>query len=230
MSVRKGPHAQAEEERRRAAEAAALRANLRKRKVQARGREALADEAAIGDVLGFWFGAEPGAFRHAWFERNDAFDAACRDQFAATCADAAAGRLDRWGATPEGALALVLLLDQFPRNIHRGTPSAFATDAKALDLARRMVGRGFDRTLEPVERFFVYLPFEHAEDLAVQDEAVRLIEALPDLTWRDNVVAYARAHRDVIARFGRFPHRNAVLGRETTAAEAAYLAEPGAGF
>jgi uncharacterized protein (DUF924 family) len=230
MSVRKGPHAQAAEDRRVAAEAAALRANLRKRKLQARGREALADEAAVNGVLEFWFGAEPGAFRQAWFERSDAFDAECRDRFAATCAQAAAGELDRWGATPEGALALVLLLDQFPRNIHRGTPSAFATDAKALDLARRMVARGFDRALEPVARFFVYLPFEHAEDLGAQDEAVRLVEGLPDAPWRDNVLKYARAHRDVIARFGRFPHRNAVLGRRSTEAEAAYLAEPGAGF
>ena len=190
----------------------------------------LSTPPAALDVLDFWFGAEPGAFRQAWFERNDAFDAECRDRFGGICAQAAAGGLDRWGTTPEGALALVLMFDQLPRNIHRGTPSAFATDARALDLARRMVARGFDRALDPVARFFVYLPFEHAEDLGAQDEAVRLIESLPEAPWRDNVVKYARAHRDVIARFGRFPHRNAVLGRRSTEAEAAYLAEPGAGF
>ncbi len=234
MTSKKGPHALAEAARRREGEAAALRANLKRRKQQARGRQALEDEASIAALLDFWFGAEDGpergTFRAAWFEKSDAFDGACRKGFAGLLADAASGAIDRWAETPEGALALVVLLDQLSRNIHRGTPGAFATDPKALDLARRMVARGFDRTLPPEMRLFVYLPFEHAEDLAVQDESVRLMESLPETPWRARAVKAAHDHRDVIRRFGRYPHRNAILGRGNTAAEAAYLAEPGAGF
>jgi len=230
----KGPQALAAEARRREAEAAALRENLKRRKAQARGRQAVEDEAAIRSVLDFWFAPEAdpehGTFRAAWFEKQPGFDGACRAHFAGLLADAGQGRLDRWGETAEGALALIVLLDQLSRNIHRGTPAAFATDPQALALARRMVARGFDKVLAPVMRIFVYLPFEHSEDPAMQDEAVRLMESLPEAPWRDKVIHYAHAHRDVIARYGRFPHRNAILRRADTPAEVEYLATPGAGF
>ncbi len=233
MATHKGPQAQADERRRKEAEAAALRANLKRRKLQARGREAAEDEAAIDAILEFWFaGGDPanGGFRKLWFEKDAAFDGLCRERFGALSARAAAGELDRWGQTADGGLALLVLLDQIPRNVHRGTPAAFAADPKALDLARRMVARGFDRELEPARRLFVYLPFTHAEDMAMQDECVRLVESLPETPWRAQAVKSAHAHRDVIRDYGRFPHRNAALGRESTPAEREYLARPDAGF
>lgn len=230
----KGPHALAAEARRKATEADALRANLKRRKLQLRGRQALADEAIAASLLDFWFGPpdDPSrdTFREAWFKADAAFDLECRERFGALAAEAAQGALARLGDTPEGALALILLLDQMPRNIHRGKPLAFAGDAQALSLARRIVARGFDQTLPPVMRLFVYLPFTHAEDPGAQDECVRLVESLPAAPWRARAVASAHAHRDVIVRFGRFAHRNAVLGRASTVAEQAYLAAPGAGF
>ncbi|MCZ8309293.1 MAG: DUF924 domain-containing protein [Magnetospirillum sp.] len=230
----KGPHALAAEARRKAAEGEALRANLKRRKLQLRGRAALADEATVAAVLDFWFG-DPNdplrdAFRDSWFKADAAFDQECRERFGALAAEAAQGALARLGDTPEGALALILLLDQMPRNIHRGTPLAFASDEAALSLARRIVARGFDQTLPPVMRLFVYLPFTHAEDLGAQNECVRLVESLPEAPWRARALKSAIAHRDVIVRFGRFAHRNAFLGRTSTADEQAYLAEPGAGF
>ena len=234
MSSNKGPHAQAAEERRKEAEAAALRANLKRRKTQARGRQALEDDAAIASVVDFWFGAEDDPerenFRAAWFEKNDAFDRACADLFGELHRQAASGSLARWADTPEGGLALVLLLDQMPRNIHRGTERAFATDNAALALAKSMVARGFDRTLAPVMRLFVYLPFTHAEDLAAQDMCVKLVDSLPETPWRVRALDSAKAHRDAIVRFGRFAHRNAALGRASTQDELVYLADPNAGF
>jgi uncharacterized protein (DUF924 family) len=226
----KGEHALAEEAKRKAREADALRANLKKRKAQARGRAAQETEMSIRTVLDFWFGAEPGAMRAAWFEKNDAFDAQCRAILGPLAARAATGELDSWLDTEEGSLALIVLLDQAPRNLHRGTPSAFATDPAALKAARATIAKGFDRALGAVERVFVYLPFEHAEDLAAQDEACALMRALPEASWKARIVDYADKHRDVIARFGRFPHRNAVLGRDSTQAEKTYLSQPGAGF
>jgi uncharacterized protein (DUF924 family) len=226
----KNLHARLEEARRKTREAEALRMNLRKRKAQARGRAAMEAEAAIRGVLDFWFAGEPGEFRKAWFTKDDAFDAECRAKLGPLAALAAKGDLKSWLDTEEGSLALILLLDQAPRNLHRGTAQAFASDAMALAAARATVAKGFDRALDPVARMFVYLPYEHAEDRAAQDEACALMEALPETPWRANVVEYAHKHRDVIAEFGRFPHRNAILGRASTDAEKAYLAKPGAGF
>jgi len=146
------------------------------------------------------------------------------------------GELDAWATTPHGRLALVILLDQFPRNLHRDSPRAYAGDAKARWLADEAVRLGQDQALAPVERVFFYLPFEHAEDPGVQEQAVALLEALraeapPGLSGAfSSFHDYAIKHRDVIARFGRFPHRNAVLGRESTEAEREYLAQPGSGF
>ena len=180
------------------------------------------------DVLAFWFAGDPSIYRKIWFQKDDAFDTRCA-AFADTLAQAKQGALDHWAATPRGALALVILLDQFSRNLHRGTAEAFAADPKARAVARAAIQARFDQALTPVERLFLYLPFEHAETLADQDESVRLFETLRS-ALSDDTIDYAHRHRDVIRRFGRFPHRNAALARPNTPAEDAYLAEPGAGF
>ena len=181
-------------------------------------------------VLSFWFpppgpdGTRPK--REEWFKRTDAFDAAIADQFTADCERALAGDLDRLMETPAGCLALIILLDQFPRNIFRGIPRAFASDAKAREVTRHVLERGFDQGLDMVERVFLYLPLEHSEDMADQDRMVELSKTLGD----DNYVDYAIRHRDIVARFGRFPHRNATLGRESTAEELTFLEGPNSSF
>ncbi len=176
------------------------------------------------DVLAFWFAGDPATQRDVWFEKDVAFDTACT-RFAGALLAAKAGALDHWAATPRGTLALLILLDQFSRNLHRGSAEAFAADAKARQVARVAIAMGFDQQVGPVERIFMYLPLEHSEVLADQDEAVRLFATLGE-----ELRGYAEKHRDVIRRFGRFPHRNAALGRKNTAEEEAYLLEPGAGF
>ena len=170
---------------------------------------------AAADVVAFWREAGPAK----WFRGGEAFDAACRERLAPAHHAAARRELDGWVAAPEGALALLLLLDQIPRNIFRGSAHAFATDGLALRFARRALEAGHDAAFEPALRAFFYLPFEHSEALADQARSVALFEALGNVEYRE----YARAHRDVIARFGRFPHRNAALGRETTPDEQAWL-------
>jgi len=193
-------------------------------------------------VLGFWVGdagARPAALQRRqqlWFGRDPATDAAIRDRFAALVAEAGSGALDAWAAHPADWLALLLLLDQFPRNLHRGSAAAWAFDPQARRHAEHGIGNGQDLLLPAFARLFCYLPLEHAEDPAAQRRSVALFEALAREAppgqepvfgvWLD----YARAHAEVIARFGRFPHRNAVLGRESTPAEREYLATPGAGF
>jgi uncharacterized protein (DUF924 family) len=179
-------------------------------------------------VLTFWFGDDPTVRRKAWFEKNSAFDVQCAS-FTDVLRDAKTGIYDHWTATPLGALALLILLDQLSRNLHRGSPEAFAADTKARAVARAAITQGFDQQLTPVQRMFIYLPFEHSEVLADQDESVRLFETLRDTLGADTI-DYAHRHRDVIRRFGRFPHRNAAMGRANTAEEDTYLAEPGAGF
>ncbi len=186
------------------------------------------DMTSANDVLAFWFADDRATHRKVWFEADAAFDAACTGLTAARDL-AKTGALDDWANTPRGGLALLILLDQLSRNLHRGMAEAFAADAKARAIARDMIVRGADRVLTPVERMFVYLPFEHSEDLADQDLSVRLFAAL-DAELSVKTGEYAVRHRDVICRFGRFPHRNAVLGRTSTSDELAYLAEPGAGF
>lgn len=187
------------------------------------------------DVLAFWFGApgsaEHGRMRKCWFEKDPAFDAEIRRRFLPLVEAAAAGRLDDWAAQPESLLALIVLLDQFPRNLFRNTPRAFAADARALVLAQQAIAQGFDARLMPVARAFIYLPFEHSEDMAMQDRAVALFSALAKHGEEfASYLDYAGRHRDVIRRFGRFPHRNAILGRASTPEEIEYLARPGAGF
>jgi uncharacterized protein (DUF924 family) len=177
----------------------------------------------IQDVLDFWFAdhAKP-----LWFEKDPAFDASIRERFAGLIEAGGAGALDDWLETPEGALALVLLLDQFPRNIHRGRPLAFAYDAKAREVAKAALARGHDRALPEDRRFFFYLPLEHSEDLADQERSVALFEALGD----PQMIDYAVRHREIIARFGRFPHRNAILGRPATPEEEVFLEGPQSSF
>jgi uncharacterized protein (DUF924 family) len=188
----------------------------------------------IRDILDFWFADGPDTFRAAWFKRDDAFDAEIGRRFGALLGQARTGAHDGWAASPEGALALAILLDQFPRNLHRGTAEAFACDPHAQRIARGAVLRDHhDLALTPTQRVFLYLPFEHSEAMADQDLSVALFEGLRDHPAHAKpagVIDYAWRHRAVIARFGRFPHRNALLGRENTPAEAAYLAQPGAGF
>ncbi len=174
-------------------------------------------------VLDFWFDAET---KPHWFKQSDAFDQAVAERLGPLCAQARAGEIDGWAVQPDGLLALVILLDQVPRNLFRGTPEAFATDGKALALARLAVDQRMDRDLGVDQRAFLYLPFEHAEDLADQERAVALFRELGNETYLD----FAIRHRDVIARFGRFPHRNAILGRESSAAERQFLETPGSSF
>lgn len=186
------------------------------------------------EILDFWFGGlEPDGFPREdrarfWFGGARDVDEIIRTRFAGDVDLAASGGLDAWGETARGRLALVLLLDQFPRNLFRGTARAFAYDARAVQQARAGHRAGQDRELAPVERAFFYLPFEHAEDLALQRRAVEAYENLvrehPSAVSRlQGFLDYAIQHRDIIERFGRFPHRNAILGRASTPEESAFL-------
>jgi uncharacterized protein (DUF924 family) len=180
------------------------------------------------EILDFWFEGDGLVRRKKWFEKDPDFDAECA-AFTARIRDARAGHFDHWAETPQGGLALIVLMDQLSRNVFRGSAESFAADSRALAIARGMVDNGFDTALTPFERMFVYLPFEHAETIKDQDESIRLLELLRDALGADSM-DYAYRHRDVIRQFGRFPHRNAVLGRVNTPAETEYLAQPGAGF
>ena len=185
-------------------------------------------------VLDFWFGTpgtpEYGKSREAWFKKSDAFDEAIRARFLDLCRQAADGRLQAWQAAPDSLLALILVFDQFPRNLFRGSGLAFATDRQALAGAQLAVERGFDRALAPVQRWFAYLPFEHAEDLAMQRRCLELFETLRCDPGSIGSIDYARRHFEIIRRFGRFPHRNAALGRVSTPEEIEFLRQPGSGF
>jgi len=174
-----------------------------------------------GEVVRFWRDAGP----KAWFAKDETFDGRCR-AFEKAHHTAARGEFAGWEMSAEDALALVLLLDQIPRNIYRNSPHAFAADLLAQGVTQRAIAKGFDSATEVELRVFFYLPLEHAETVALQDECLRLAAALPDPEY----IKYARQHRDIIARFGRFPHRNAVLGRNSTPEELAYLAEGGLRF
>ena len=167
------------------------------------------------EVLAFWRAAGPDK----WFERDDAFDGEIRARFLDTYEAAAAGRIAAWEDDPEGALALLIVLDQFPRNMFRGDARTYAADPLARAVADRIIARGFDRRYQPPERQFFYLPFTHSENLADQERCVALNRAAAD----EEGVKWAELHADIIRRFGRFPHRNPVLGRATTADEQAFL-------
>ena len=175
------------------------------------------------DVLGFWTAAGPAK----WFSKSDAFDAAIRLKFEPVHFAAARGQYDAWAGDAEGFLALIILLDQFPRNLYRDSGHAFATDGKARAIAAAAVAAGHDKAVDPLLRPFFYLPYEHSESLADQDAGIALFEALLKETGDAESLKWALMHRDIIARFGRFPHRNAALGRTTTTAEQAFLDEGG---
>jgi uncharacterized protein (DUF924 family) len=189
--------------------------------------------ATAREVSDFWF--DPRAEK-LWFDKNQAFDDEIRARFGDLIAEAAAGRLAAWEDNAADALALVIVLDQFPRNIYRGSPLAFATDPQALAVAGRALARGFDAALPRARHFFFYLPYEHSEDLADQDRSVALFRAwiatcAPEQREEaDRHFTYILRHREIIHRFGRFPHRNAALGRPTTLAEAEFLKEPRSSF
>jgi len=188
------------------------------------------DARSPAEILEFWFGPPPHAARDAWFRKDPAFDAEIARRFGDLVAAALAGAFGGWCATAHGALARVLLLDQFTRNVFRGTPQAFAGDARALATAQDALARNFDRALDGVERGFLYLPFEHAEDPAMQERSLALFSALAEETGDRSPLEWAQRHAAVIRRFGRYPHRNAILGRASTPEEEAFLREPGSGF
>lgn len=175
------------------------------------------------DVISFWREAGPSK----WFAKDDGFDAAIRDGFLDAHFAAARGDLADWSQTAEGTLALLILLDQFPRNLFRASGHAFATDGLARAVARNALEQGFDRAVDPKLRPFLYLPFEHSEDPADQALSISLFTAHRDETGDAESLRWAVEHRDIIAKFGRFPHRNAALGRATTPAEQAYLDDGG---
>lgn len=188
---------------------------------------------SASEVLQFWFGApnspEYLSPRPFWFTKSDETDRVIAERFGTTVEAALIGQHDDWAATPRGALALVIVLDQFTRNVFRGTPRSFAGDARALALATRLIDTARDAALAPVERWFVYMPLEHSERLLDQYESVRLFERLA-ADGMDAPLEWARKHFDIIKRFGRFPHRNAILGRESTPEEVEFLKQPGSGF
>jgi len=173
------------------------------------------------DLLRFWFEEHP----QDWFAKNPAFDAEIRARFLPVHEAAAAGRLSTWAQAPGRCLALVLALDQFPRNLFRGEARAFATDPQARDAARTILARGWDKPMGESQRLFAYLPFEHSESLSDQDLSCELMK-----DFDPKLLDYAERHRAIIRRFGRFPHRNDILGRESTAAEIEFLKLPGSGF
>lgn len=184
-------------------------------------------EAAAGPwpqrVLAFWF---EELTPREWFTKSDELDRRIADNFTTLVEDLSARPGDDLLTTQDAALASVIVLDQFTRNIYRNQPQAFASDAKALEIAHGAIAKGYDQGLPAERRVFLYLPFEHSENMADQDRSVELISALGD----DNYTRYAIAHRDIVARFGRFPHRNTILGRTSTPEELEFLAQPGSSF
>lgn len=194
------------------------------------------------ELLDWWFGHGVTASAVAkekhtlWFGYKPSQDDEARQRFAGLSDQAVAGGLQAWGESAQGWLALVLLLDQLPRMIHRGTPQAFAGDGRAQHLVRDGLAQGWDESLAPIERVFIYLVLEHAENLQSQQHAVAKFAELRDSAEADDrppfdgFLDFAERHRDVIARFARFPHRNVTLGRASSAAERAFLAQPGSGF
>ena len=179
------------------------------------------------EVLGFWFGegAERGKAHKRWFEKDPTFDAAIHDWFLPLYEELANGGLRGWLERPADCLARIVVLDQFPRNMFRGTARAFVTDPLALASARHAVERGFDRGMLDVERQFVYLPFGHSESISDQERACELVRPLGE-----DLYDWALRHKRIVERFGRFPHRNAILGRESTPEEIEFLKQPGSSF
>jgi len=186
------------------------------------------------EVLDFWFGQEGdpeyGRFRDEWFRKDPAFDARVTQQFLDLYEDAAAGDLDGWRDDAESCLALVIVLDQFPRNMFRGDGRTHAEDGRALEASKHAVEHALDRELPAFQRMFLYMPLMHSENAEDQRRSVELFERLAGAEGGPDEVSYAVAHRDIVERFGRFPHRNEILGRKTTPEEAAFLATEGSSF
>lgn len=180
----------------------------------------------IDEIIDFWFGMPP----EKWFEKDPDFDAEIRQKFGSLQAEAAVGAHDDWRGTPRGDLALLVLLDQFPRNMFRGDAKAFATDAKALAIAETMSVDG----LTPLQKMVALIPYQHAEDLAMQNKGIAGYEVIaaahPEMKMLAGALDFAKKHRDIIARFGRFPHRNAIVGRDSTPEEIEFLKQPGSSF
>ncbi len=191
-------------------------------------------DSLTSDVLAFWFGPLDASgrttAREVWYRKDPEFDAEIRTRFGGAVSAALAGGYGEWCITASGALARVILLDQFTRNIFRDTPRAFAGDERALATAQDAVKRGLDRELEVYHRWFLYMPFEHSEDPGIQHRSLELFAALAREMGDHDPLDWAQRHADVISRFGRYPHRNAILGRASTPEEIEYLAQPGAGF
>jgi uncharacterized protein (DUF924 family) len=193
--------------------------------------------STITDILAFWFGKQLdhsqtyNQRRKFWFRKSADTDQQIRERFLVDYEQASQGNFTDWQQTPQGCLALVILLDQFPRNMFRDSARAFATDAYARSVTHKAIAEGFDRLLGPVERMFLYLPLEHSENLADQDRNIALmaeiVAAAPELA---DAYDYALRHRDIIRRFGRFPHRNTILGRPSTPEEAEFLLQTGSSF
>jgi len=194
------------------------------------------------EILGFWFGdkkddAEVGEHQASlWWGQSAETDALLKARFGQAAGAAAAGVFDHWTESPRSRLALILLLDQLPRVIHRGTPGAFAQDVQARSVAEEGLRTGADRLLRPIERVFFYLPYEHSEDSSDQQRSVVLYRSMAAEVpegWKkafDGYLEYAIRHQEIVDRFGRFPHRNVILGRESTPEEIEFLKEPGSGF
>ncbi len=193
-----------------------------------------AGDAQAQHVLAFWFdgpdGGERGRVRSQWFGKDPAFDQEIRDTFGALIERALSGGCEHWALDPDTAPALVIVLDQFTRNVFRDTPKMFAGDAAALAAARRIVAEGWDRRYDSLLGWFCYLPFEHSESLDDQRESLRLFGQLRDDPLAGGAWSWALRHHEVVERFGRYPHRNAILGRPSTPAEEAFLREPGSRF
>ncbi len=188
----------------------------------------------VAEILTFWFGkpknADYGKPRQVWFQKNPEFDQQIRNHFLADYQLAAQGQLQHWKESPDSCLALILLFDQIPRNVFRGQAQAFATDNQALEAAKYAVSQGFDQQMLPVQRWFIYLPFEHSENLADQEKSVELMRQLSDDPDSASPIDYAIRHWKVIQQFGRFPHRNLILGRKNTPEEQEFLQQPGSSF
>ena len=186
------------------------------------------------EVLAFWFGREDepgyGEFREAWFRKDPEFDQQVQERFGLLYERAAAGELDGWREEARSCLALVICLDQFPRNMFRGDGRTHATDDKALETARYALERALDRELPPFQRVFVYMPFMHSESVEDQRRSVELFGRLAEKPGAPDLTSYAVGHMEIVERFGRFPHRNVILGRETTPEEAEFLQGPDSSF
>ena len=191
-------------------------------------------KATPEEVLAFWFGREGeegyGELREAWFSRDPDFDREIHDRFEDVYEEAVAGELEAWKEEAQSCLALIVVLDQFPRNMFRGDARMYAADGLALAAARHAVERAYDRELPPFQRMFVYLPFEHSENLENQRFSVELFRRLSEEIDSEDLMVYAVQHLRIVERFGRFPHRNEILGRRTTPEEAEFLKEPGSSF